>query len=88
MLYPRLTECVNCPSACSLLADIDCKLFDMAKHLYNNVVFLLNSPISYVAINDLTMYKRILMYKMCNPYYAKEFSLQMIASRIQVLISK
>ncbi len=88
MLYPRLTECVNCPSASSLISQIDCRLFELANSLYNNVVFMLNNQIPYTAISDLINYKRILTYKMCNPNYAMPFSIQMIASRVEVLINR
>ena len=39
MLYPRLTNCIDCSSIPALLADIDCKLTDLANNEYNNIVY-------------------------------------------------
>ncbi len=44
MLIPRLNNCVDCTTIPSLLGDIDCKLTQLAKSEYNNVVFILNHP--------------------------------------------
>jgi len=85
MLLPKLTNCTNCTSISALLADIDCKLFEMSKQLYNNTVFDLNKPISYESILDLLNYKRILTFKHCNSDYAARFTVDQIASRIKVL---
>lgn len=88
MLSPRLTDCVACSTIPVLLDDIDCKLKKLANNLYNNVVFSLNQPVPAGAILDLLNYKRILTYKFCNPDYAKCFTVEMIASRVKLLISK
>ena len=88
MLSPRLSDCVDCPDISKLLSDIDCRLFELANTLYNNVAFILNIPISDVAILDLLNYKRILMYKLCNPNYASCYTVDRIASRVKILINK
>lgn len=85
MLLPRLTDCINCSKIPVLLTDIDCKLTDLAKNLYNNTVFLLNKTVQSETMLDLLNYKRILQYKLCNPDYACKFSVEQIASRVKLL---
>ena len=85
MLLPRLTNCPECASIPSLLANIDCKLNQLASALYNNTIFALNQPISAVTMLDLLNYKRILAYRICNPDYAGLYTLNMIASRVIIL---
>lgn len=82
MLSPRLSECIGCSNVLSLISKIDCKLGELAKIEYNNVIFALNNPVQGSQIWDLLNYKRILTYKACNPDYACEFSVNMIASRV------
>ena len=67
MLSPRLTNCVECTTIPVLLNDIDCKLAELANNLYNNVVFMLNQPVSANIMIDLLNYRRILTFKYCNP---------------------
>lgn len=88
MLSPRLTNCIECASITALLADIDCKMAEIANNLYNNVVFSLNRPISGVVTNDLLNYKRILTYKLSNIDYAANYTVAMIASKVKILIHK
>ena len=88
MLSPRLNDCVGCSSIPSLIRDIDCKLTDLAKDLYNNTVFMLNRKIQGQVINDLLNYKRILQYRYFNPDYACNFTVEQIASRVKLLIHK
>lgn len=88
MLSPRLTDCPECASIPALIAEIDCKLADLASNLYNNVVYILNQPIPAGAMLDLLHYRRILAYKFCNPNYACQFTVNMIASRVKILKSK
>jgi hypothetical protein len=88
MLQPRLNNCVDCTSIPSLLEDIDCKLTEMAKSQYNNIVFALNKRVNTGAINDLLNYKRILTYRYCNPNYAVPFTIEQIVSKIKILIYK
>ena len=85
MLSPRLTDCVDCSTIPALLSDIDCKLTELAKTEYNNIVFSLNQPIKDCVIWDLLNYKRILTYKLCNPEYACGYSVKMIASKVKLL---
>jgi hypothetical protein len=85
MLTPRLTNCIECTTIPALIADIDCKITEMAGNLYNNVVYMLNQPVKGTVMIDLLNYRRILMFKYCNPDYAGSFSIEMIASRIKLL---
>lgn len=85
MLSPRLTNCVECSSISALLSNIDCKLFELSDELYNNTVFILNRPFSGTVMSDLLNYKRILTYKFCNEDYAKNFTVDQIASKVRLL---
>lgn len=85
MLNPRLTNCTECADITSLIQEIDCKVSEVSVALYNNLVFMLNKNIEPNIINDLMIYRRILMYKICNPNYAGHFTVNMIASRIKIL---
>lgn len=85
MLNPRLTNCTECADITSLIQEIDCKVSELSVALYNNLVFMLNKNIEPDIITDLMIYRRILMYKVCNPNYAGHFTVNMIASRIKIL---
>lgn len=85
MLTPRLTNCPQCADIPSLISEIDCKLAEMSVNLYNNIVYILNSPVNGEVISDLLHYKRILLYKYCNPEYAGTYSVNKIASKIKIL---
>ncbi len=88
MLSPRLTNCVECASIPALLNDIDCRLKELAQREYNNIVFSLNKMVKGDIIKDLLNYKRILLFKYCNPDYAPCFTVKQIASRVKLLIHK
>lgn len=88
MLSPKLVNCIDCTTPQALISDIDCKLTELANNQYNNIVFILNLPFPSQVIGDLLNYKRILVYKLCNPNYASAYTVQMIASRVKVLIHK
>lgn len=85
MILPRLTNCQDCANIPKLLEDIECKITEISKNLYNNTVFALNAPIPMNVMTDLLNYRRILKYKYCNPEYAKAFSVEMIASKVKLL---
>jgi hypothetical protein len=85
MLTPRITDCEECASILPLIADINCKVFEMSLRLYNNIIFSLNLHVDYMAMLDLLNYKRILEYKLVNPDYACEYSVNMIASKVKLL---
>ena len=85
MLQPRLTNCIECSTIPVLLADIDCRLTELASNLYNNLIYLLNQPVPGIVMLDLITYKRILTYKFCNPDYALPFTVEQIASRVKLL---
>jgi len=82
MLSPRLTNCPECANIPSLLKKIDCKLAELGNNLYNNISYMLNKPVPSSDILQLIGYRRILMYKYCNPNYVAKYSVQMIASRV------
>lgn len=82
MLSPRLTNCPECANIPSLLKKIDCKLAELGNNLYNNISYMLNKPVPSSDILQLIGYRRILMYKYCNPNYVNKYSVQMIASRV------
>jgi hypothetical protein len=88
MLSPRLTNCIECASISALLTDINDRLTVLANNQYNNIVYSLNNYIPGEVIGDLLNYKQILTYKQCNPSYCEGFTVQMIASRVIVLIHK
>jgi len=88
MLNPRLTNCVDCTTIPALLSDIDCKMTELAKNQYNNIVFSLGRNIKPDVMSDLLNYKRILQYKYCNSEYADGYTVENIASRIKLLIHK
>lgn len=88
MLQPRLTNCIECTTIPALLEDINCKLTELAKQEYNNIVFSVNNYLPGTVIGDLLNYQRILTYKFCNPDYCRRYTVQMIASRVKVLIHK
>lgn len=85
MLQPRLTSCSECVDIPTLLNDIECKVTEVAKNLYNNTVFALNMPVPFTTMIDLLNYRRILTYKYCNPDYAKKYSVCQIASKVKLL---
>ena len=84
MLYPRLVD-TDCSTIPALLHDIDHKLNELGANLYNNIVYMLNQPVPATAIIDLLNYKRILLFKYCNPEYAGLYTVEMIASKIKLL---
>lgn len=88
MLSPRLSTCIECSTIPALLSDIDCKVKELAQREYNNVVFSFNRNIKGEVMKDLLNYRRILLNKYCNPEYAPCFTVEMIASRVKLLIHK
>ena len=85
MLTPRLTNCPECADIPTIIVEIDCKLSEMSNSLYNNIVFMLNKSFNSEVMSDLLKYKRILMFKVCNPNYAGHFTVNMIANKIKLL---
>lgn len=82
MLSPRLTNCPECANIPSLLKKIDCRLAELGNNLYNNISYMLNKPVPSSDILQLIGYRKILMYKYCNPNYVAKYSVPMIASRV------
>ena len=85
MLNPKITNCKECAEIEPLIDEINCKVFDMSMKLYNNIIFSLNLHIDQMAILDLLNYKRILEYKLVNPDYLCEFSINSIATKVKLL---
>ncbi len=88
MLTTKLTNCVECSTIPNLLSEIDCKLTELAKNSYSNIVFSLNLPIPETAILDLLHYKRILTYKFFNEDYTCNYTVKKIASKVKILTHK
>ena len=88
MLTPRLTNSLYYSSIPVLLQDINDKLATLANFEYNNIVYSLNYPIPGQVIQDLLHYQQILQYKLCNPDYCRPFTVEMIGSRVIILINK
>jgi hypothetical protein len=85
MLTPRLINYPTCGTIPVLLADIDCRLAELANNLYNNLIYALNKPVPATTMIDLLNYKRILTYKFCNENYAASYTVEMIASKVKIL---
>jgi hypothetical protein len=85
MLTPRLINYPTCGTIPVLLADIDCRLAELANNLYNNLIYALNKPVPATTMIDLLNYKRILTYKFCNENYAAPYTVEMIASKVKLL---
>lgn len=85
MLYPKLTNCTECANIHLLIKEIDCRVLELSNILYNNIIFMLNKSFNSTALFDLLMYRRILTYKICNPDYAGNYTVNMIASKIKFL---
>lgn len=88
MITPRVTDCHSEINIHSLLSDIDCKITNFAKRVYNKVTLMVERDINSEVIKDLLHYRRILIYKSCNDEYASCSSLEQIASRVKLLINK
>jgi len=88
MLTYRLNNCVACTTIPVLLQNIDCKLANLAKVQYNNIVLALNNNAKPDVMSDLLNYKRILQCKACNADYASCYSVEEIASKVKILIHK
>jgi hypothetical protein len=88
MLNPRLNNCVDCTTVPALLSDIDCKITELAKAQYNNIIYILGINTKPDLMSDLLNYKRILQYKYCNSEWADDYTVENIASKIKLLIHK
>lgn len=87
MLFPSLRDCTYCNSIPGLLSQIDCKLTELAKKQYANIVFILGKKISRSEMSDLLHYKRILQYKYCNSSYLSDYTLEKITGKVKLLIN-
>lgn len=87
MLSLKLTSCRECAEIPYMISAIDCMLAKISKNLYQNLTLMINNPIDREQFNSLLIYKRVLIYKYCNPDYASDFTLQMVSNRVNVLTS-
>ena len=39
MLYSKLSDCIYCNDISTLINDIDCKVVEVSKSLYNNTIY-------------------------------------------------
>ncbi len=88
MLLPRLNQCIDCATIHVLINNINKKIQSLATDQYNNIVYDLNYYINGQVIFDLLQYKQILEWKFCNADYCKPYTVEMIASKVQILINK
>ena len=88
MLQPRLTTCSECTDIPTLIDKIDCKLATLGSALYGNVAFMLNNSIPASVIIDLLIYKTILTFRQANSTYCEDYTIDDIASKINILIYK
>ncbi len=88
MLLPRLNQCIDCATIPVLINNINKKIQSLATDQYNNIVYDLNYYINGQVIFDLLQYKQILEWKFCNADYCKPYTVEMIASKVQILINK
>jgi len=88
MLYSKLSDCIYCNDITTLINNIDCKIVEVSKSLYNNTIYMLNKHMCLNDVNKLLIYKRILLYKQCNSEYAGKYTIEMIANKIKLLIHK
>ena len=45
MLYSKLSDCIYCNDISTLINDIDCKIVEVSKSLYNNTIYMLNKNV-------------------------------------------
>lgn len=88
MLLPRLNNCINCATIPVLINDINVKIASLATEQYNDIIYQLNNYINGEVIFDLLQYKQILEWKFCNADYCAPFTVEMIASKVKILINK
>lgn len=88
MISPRLSNCNDCSNINKLIEDINCKIFDISKDSYSNIVYGFGKPIPFTTMYDLLNYRRILEYKAINSDYAIDFSVTQISNKVRILIGK
>jgi len=85
MLTIKLTSCRECALIPNVINSIECKLASMAKNLYTNIAYMLDKPVEANKMSTLLHYKRILEFKLVNEDYSCDFSVEAIASRVNLL---
>ena len=85
MINPRTSDCKECAEILPLIDAINCKLFESAIDMYNNLAYSLNLKIPATDLLDLLNYKRILINKYVDMNYACDFSINQIANRVRIL---
>lgn len=88
MINPRLAVCDDCSNIINLIDDINCKIVDISKDSYTNIIYGFGKSIPFTLMSDLLHYRRILEYKAVNSDYVKDFSVQEISSKVRILIGK
>ncbi len=88
MLLPRLNQCIDCATIPVLIDNINKKIQSLATDQYNNILYDLNYYINGQVMFDLLQYKQILEWKFCNADYCAPYTVEMIASKVQILINK
>ena len=85
MFTPRLTGCTCCADILSLIAEIDCKMSQLAGNMYHNLTLMLNQNVPADTMLSLLTYRRILQCKYVNPNYCSKYTINMIASKVKLL---
>ena len=88
MLTNRLTNCPECTDILGLIEDIDCRITEISKGIYSNIVYAVKTICKIDTMGDLLHYRRILTHRYCNADYASEYSIEAIASKVKLLIHK
>lgn len=88
MLTPRLTHCTDCVDIIGLIDDIDCRLTENSKKMYNSLIYMFTCSVNPEVMADLLNYRRILVHRYCNPNYGGGISIDLIASKVKLLIHK
>lgn len=88
IIAPRLSTCNDCTNINKLIEDINCKIVEISKGSYNNIIYGFGKPTPFTLMYDLLHYRRILEYKAVNSDYLKDFPVSKISSRIRILIGK
>lgn len=88
MITPRISNCDDCSNIEALIEDINCKIVELSKRAYTNIIYGFGKTIQFTLMYDLLHYRRILEYKAVNSDYLKDFPVSTITSQVRILIGK
>lgn len=87
MLTPKLID-EKCSDFKALIYKIDCALKDIGKKIYNSENYLVKQKWNKDIIKSLLIYRRVLIYRICNPNYVYCISDDKIISRVNHLLNR